>query len=442
MANRKDNFGGAADSARGAESGIDHAGIAIGIIGSGMSHDQKIKALSDHPTMPHDIKTKAIDQVVRAAGGGITAAPGANTPENRPSVKSGEVKPMSIEEALREQASSKRQAAKSGSSDFSTSERRRVQRATSSTRGVDVRQTIPSRDFHVKAQGVHTQLQNVVTSLKNHVSNLAEHTSLESAQESISNAGQNLAVAKPLLRGRIEGNRVINLEPQANSHLQKATAHLHSAHDFLNEPHIAEMAKRAKVSAELPVDGLNELSEHSKTLQIVKPAKSFSRMAVGDRQIPTSEIRNKKSMYNTGDKTNSIKDKIIEVGGKETPLAKRIAAAESGTPRKGKSARRLRGSSVSEANITAVGKESEATTGIDRSVDPRVKASKTKRLDVRYSGGTAGGKTPTFEGSVGGKKLTSKDIKKIKADPKNSALKPDPAKKDPNQNRGNKGGAT
>lgn len=450
MARNKNDFSGASDSARGAESGIDHAGIAIGIIGSGMSNDQKVKALSDHPTMPHDIKTKAIDQVVRAAGGGVTAAPGVNTPENRPSVTSGEVKPMSLEEALKQQASSKRQAAKSGASVSPASSRQRTKPATSSTRGVDVRQTIRSKDFHVKAEGVHTQLQSIVNGLKNHVSNIAEKTSIDSAQDSLANAGANLAKAKTLLRGRVEGNRVINLEPQGNSHLQTATSQLHSAHDFLNEPHIAEMAKKAKIPAELPSNGLAELAEHSKTLQVVKPARPFERMAIGDTQIPTSEIRNKKSPYNTGDKTKSIRDKIFAEGGRETPLAKRIPVAESGTPREGKSARKLRNSSVSESNLPAVRKSAEVTSpnqketnpvSIDRDVDPRVKASKTRRLDSRYSGGTAGGKTPTFDGSVGGKKATPKKIKQIKADPNNPALKPDPAKQSKTQNRGGRGGA-
>jgi hypothetical protein len=86
--------------------------------------------------------------------------------------------------------------------------------------------------------------------------------------------------------------------------------------------------------------------------------------------------------------------------------------------------------------------EASQVVGVEPSKDPRRRTSRTQRSIPKFVGGKpTEGKTPTFEGSVGGKKATAKDIAAIKNDPKNPALKPDPAKANERQNRGGKGGA-
>jgi hypothetical protein len=234
MARNNKDFGGASDSARGAESGVDHAGIAIGIIGSGMSNDQKVKALSDHPTMPQDIKTKAIDQVVRAAGGGIAAAPGASTPENRPSVKGGEAKPISMEEALVEQAGSKRQAARSGAAVPQTSRPGRVKDPTNRTRGVDIRQKMPAKDVEHGLRALHVHLATISNSLQSHASTPEEISSISETNEHLSKALGSLSKGASIGEGRrIDGvdkrgiptSKFINRQGEANEHYIEAMGH-------------------------------------------------------------------------------------------------------------------------------------------------------------------------------------------------------------------------
>ena len=70
MANRSNDFSGAADSARGAESPIDHEGIALGVIRSGHTPAQKMSIITNHPTMPTAMKNWALDTITKIHGGG------------------------------------------------------------------------------------------------------------------------------------------------------------------------------------------------------------------------------------------------------------------------------------------------------------------------------------------------------------------------------------
>jgi hypothetical protein len=439
MARNNKDFGGASDSARGAASGVDHAGIAIGIIGSGMSHDQKIKALSDHPTMPHDIKTKAIDQVVRAAGGGITAAPGANTPENRPSVKYGEVKPISMEDALREQAGSKKQAARAGASVPQTSRPGKAKEPTNRTRGVDIRQKMPAKDVEHGLRALHVHLATISNSLQKHASTPEEIGSISETNSHLSQALASLGKGASIGEGRrIDGidksgmptSKFINRQGEANEHYIKAMRHIENAAKSLSEDHVQRLASNASVSSEVPNLMLSQMRGAADSLVVKKPAKDWKGVnfteidkETGKPQskfIPSSELRNPKSPY-------SIK-KLKKVGGAENTAVKRAELAINPPKTVYKSAVKLG--------------EAQQTVGVEPSENPTRRSSRTQRSITKFVGGKpTEGKTPTFEGSVGGKKATAKDIEAVKNDPKNPALKPDPAKANERQNRGGKGGA-
>ena len=405
MANRKDNFGGAADSARGAESGIDHAGIAIGIIGSGMSHDQKIKALSDHPTMPHDIKTKAIDQVVRAAGGGITAAPGANTPENRPSVKSGEVKPMSMEDALREQAGSKKQAARAGASVPQTSRPGRVKPPTNRTKGVNIAQEMPAKDVEHGLRALHVHLATISNSLQRHASTPEEIASISETNGHLSQALASLGKGSSIGEGRrIDGidksgiptSKFINRQGEANEHYIKAMGHIENAAKSLSEDHVQRLASNAQVSSEIPNLMISKMREASDTLAVKKPAKDWKGVNFTEtgedgkpqsKFIPASELRNPKSPY-------SIKN-LKKVGGTENTAVKKAELVINPPKTVYKSAVKLG--------------EAQQTVGVEPSENPTRKTSKTQRSITKFVGGKpTEGKTPTFEGTPEGKPVKRK----------------------------------
>jgi hypothetical protein len=405
MADRKNNFGGAADSARGAESSVDHAGIAIGIIGSGMSHDQKIKALSDHPTMPHDIKTKAIDQVVRAAGGGITAAPGANTPENRPSVKSGEVKPISMEDALREQAGSKKQAARAGASVPQISKPGRVTEPTNRTRGVDIRQKMPAKDVEHGLRALHVHLATISNSLQKHASTPEEISSISETNGHLSQALASLGKGSSIGEGRrIDGidksgmptSKFINRQGEANEHYIKAMGHIENAAKSLSEDHVQRLASNAQVSSEVPSLMISKMREASDSLVVKKPAKDWKGVNFTEtgedgkpqsKFIPSSELRNPKSDY-------SMKN-LEKVGGTENTAVQKAKKAINPPKRVYKSAVKLG--------------EAQQTVGVEPSENPTRRTSRTQRSITKFVGGKpTEGKTPTFEGTPEGKPVRRK----------------------------------
>jgi hypothetical protein len=438
MANRNSSFGEGQSGAKGAESPIDHAGIAIGIIGSGMSNNQKVRALSDHPTMPHDIKTKAIDQVVRAAGGGIAAAPGANTPENRPSVKGGEAKPISMEEALVEQAASKRQAARSGASVPQTSRPGKAKEPTNRTRGVDIRQKMPAGDVEHGLRALHVHLATISNSLQSHASTPEEISSISETNEHLSKALGSLSKGASIGEGRrIDGvdkrgiptSKFINRQGEANEHYIDAMGHIENAAKSLSEDHVQRLASNAKVSSEVPHLMISQMRGAADSLAVKKPAKDWKGVHYTEtgedgkpqsKFIPSEELRNPKSKF-------YIKN-LEKVGGAENIAVKKAKKAINPPKRVYKSAVKVA--------------EAQQVVGVEPSENPTRRTSRTQRSIPKFVGGKpTEGKTPTFEGSVGGKKATAKDIEAVKNDPKNPALKPDPAKANERQNRGGKGGA-
>jgi hypothetical protein len=405
MARNKNDFSGASDSARGAESGIDHAGIAIGIIGSGMSNDQKVRTLSDHPTMPHDIKTKAIDQVVRAAGGGIASPPGANTPENRPSVKGGAAKPMSMDEALVEQAASKRQAARSGASVPQTSRPESAKEPTNRTRGVDIRQKMPAKDVEHGLRALHVHLATISNSLQPHASTPEEISSISETNGHLSNALGSLSKGSSIGEGRrIDGvdkrgiptSKFINRQGEANEHYIKAMGHIENAAKSLSEDHVQRLASNAKVSSEVPHLLLSTMRGAANSLVVKKPAKDWKGVHYTEtgedgkpqsKFIPSEELRNPKSDY-------SIKN-LEKVGGTENTAVKKAKKAVNPPKRVYKSAVKLG--------------LAQQTVGVEPSENPTRRTSRTQRSITKFVGGKpTEGKTPTFEGTPEGKPVRRK----------------------------------
>jgi len=441
MANRKNNFGGAADSARGAESGIDHEGIALGVIRSGQSPAQKMSAITNHPTMPTAMKNWALDTITKIHGGanaGIPAAPGANTPENRPSVTGGEAKPISMEEALVEQAASKRQAAKKGVSVSPTTRPGQVKDPTNRTRGVDVRQKMPAKDVEHGLRALHVHLATISNSLQPHASTPEEMSSISEANGHLSKALGSLSKGASIGEGRrIDGvdksgiptSKFINRQGEANEHYISAMGHIENAAKSLSEDHVQRLASNASVSAEVPHLMISNMRGASDSLAVKKPAKDWKGVHYTEtgkdgkpqsKFIPSEELRNPKSKF-------YIKN-LEKIGGAENTAVKKAKTAINPPKTVYKSA-------------VKVG-EAQQVVGVEPSENPTRRTSRTQRSITKFVGGKpTEGKTPTFEGSPGGKRATPKDIEAIKNDPKNPALKPDPAKANERQNRGGKGGA-
>jgi hypothetical protein len=441
MANRTAFFDEGHDDGKSSESSIDHEAIAMGVIRSGQSPAQKMNAITSHPTMPTAMKNWALDTITKIHGGantGVPAAPGANTPENRPSVKGGEAKPMSMEEALVEQAASKRQAARSGASVPQTSRPGKVKEPTNRTRGVVIPQKMPAKDVEHGLRALHVHLATISNSLQPHASTPEEISSISETNGHLSKALGSLSKGSSIGEGRrIEylekdgtpKSKFINQRHEANEHYIAAMGHVENAAKSLSEDHVQRLASNANVSSEVPNLMLSQMRSNVDSLRVLKPAKDWKGVNYTEtgkdgkpqsKFIPAEELRNPKSDY-------SIK-KIRKVGGEESTAVQKAEEVINPPPRVYKT-KVMRG-------------EASQVVGVEPSKDPRRRTSRTQRSITKFTGGKpTEGKTPTFEGSVGGKKATAKDIAAIKNDPKNPALKPDPAKANERQNRGGKGGA-
>jgi hypothetical protein len=441
MANRTAFFDEGHDDGKSSESSIDHEAIAMGVIRSGQSPAQKMNAITSHPTMPTAMKNWALDTITKIHGGantGVPAAPGANTPENRPSVKGGEAKPMSMEEALVEQAASKRQASRSGAAVPQTSRPGRVKDPTNRTRGVDIRQKMPAKDVEHGLRALHVHLATISNSLQPHASTPEEISSISEANGHLSKALGSLSKGASIGEGRrIDGvdksgiptSKFINRQGEANEHYISAMGHIENAAKSLSEDHVQRLASNASASSEVPNLMLSQMRGAADSLAVKKPAKDwkgvhYTETGQGGKPqskfIPSEELRNPKSKF-------YIKN-LEKIGGTASDAVKKAKKAINPPKTVYRSAVKLG--------------EAEQVQGVEPSENPTRRTSRTQRSITKFVGGKpTEGKTPTFEGSVGGKKATAKDIKAVKNDPKNPALKPDPAKANERQNRGGKGGA-
>jgi hypothetical protein len=470
MANRNSSFGEGQSGARGAESPIDHDKVATDIMASGMSHDQKVRAISHHPTMPENTKTKAIDQLIRVAGAGVaspatsrpalmsntpaTKRASSNTPgildfhySNRPEQKGQRPYPphsetdydgnqvqLSVKQAnenrtanLAAEEFDKIQKSKSTGKPVSAG-RRGSSRPSNKTRGVEAgRPSIGASDFSSRLEGAHALLRHAVTRLGQEDMGPVHKKALDFATDQLSRATAALSSGHSARRGVKEGNKVINSLPEANKSYTKALSHLTTAHDVLNSEDIGAEATRRNVSYELPTSELKELRGHSKTLNVMKPGRADKFVKIGKSRIPTKDLTDPNSPYSTTQKAigkedaaapstaepMSLLEKMEAVGGSQHTAV--VKAKESRTPD-----RRVSKYVQKTTKKPKLVKESDM-------VDPRTEQNpegarpgrtaqgnidrKTTSKVVRpgFSGGKPfAGTTPTFEGTPEGKPVKRK----------------------------------
>lgn len=347
MANRKDNFGGAADSARGAESGIDHEAVALDIVRSGHSPAQKISQITNHPTMPTAMKNWAVNTVAKIAGasgqGGVVSpstsrfnnsatSSSKETPKtptlldfhynNRPEQKGQRPYPPHSEtdyDGNQRQLTDKQkqenktadlaaeefdkiQKSKSTGGPVSTG-RRASSRPANKTRGVEAGPpSIGARDFSARLEGAHALLTHAVTRLGQEDMGPLHKGALGFATDQLSKATASLSEGHRARRGEKQGNIVVNSLPEANKNYTKALSHLTTAHDMLNSEDLSAEATRRNVSYELPTSELKELRGHAKTLNVMKPGKRAKVARIGKARIPTRDLTDPNSPYSTTQK--------------------------------------------------------------------------------------------------------------------------------------------
>jgi hypothetical protein len=470
MANRNSSFGEGQSGARGAESPIDHDKVATDIMASGMSHDQKVRAISHHPTMPENTKTKAIDQLIRVAGAGVaspatsrpalmsntpaTKRASSNTPgildfhySNRPEQKGQRPYPPHSETdydgnqvQLSVKQTNENRTANLAAEEFDriqkskstgkavSAGRRGSSRPSNRTRGVEAgRPSIGAADFSSRLESAHALLTHTVTRLGQEDMGPVHKKALEFASDQLSRATASLSAGHSARRGQKQGNVVINSLPEANRHYTKALTHLTTAHDALNSDDISAEATRRNVSYELPTSELKELRGHSKTLNVMKPGRRDKVVKIGKVRIPTKDLTDPNSPYATTQKVigkedtaapataepKSLLEKMEEVGGKQHSAV--VKAKEALTPGK-----RISKYAMKTAQKTKLVKESDMA-------DPRTEQNpegarpgrtaqgnidrKTTSKVVRpgFSGGKPfAGTTPTFEGTPEGKPVKRK----------------------------------
>jgi hypothetical protein len=469
MARNNKDFSGASDSARGAESPIDHEGIAMGVIRSGQSPAQKIKAITNHPTMPTAMKNWALDTITKIHGGGgvspsVTEATAARQPssgapsstpappkranpfpvgsalheyhEINPKPHGPNIRPSEIhssydsyaEEKISlkpEQAYQNTVAEKAGQ-EFDaiqkikqeqeragktgrvpdSSRGSRAPKRTARTRGVNVPQTMGTNEFAQKLTEAHSQLTHMKNSL--HGLNIAPEAAygLNAAKNNISEGLASILKGNELKDGYKEGNKVYKSSEAAHPHYISAHKSLQEAHDLLADSSIQSELRKNNISAELPSRTLSELKTHIPSLPVPKKsAKPYSRMATGRYQSITAE--------ELKDETSAKNIENIErVTGKDSRLSESGRATIKGYPRKNKFIARIENRKVSDSDLAKPAtKENplpKPTGGVPRSEDPRARSSDA-RVDVNFTGGTpTEGKMPTFEGTPEGKPVRRK----------------------------------
>jgi hypothetical protein len=373
MADRKNNFGGAADSARGAESSVDHEGVALGIIRSGHTPAQKISQITNHPTMPTAMKNWALETVTKIHGGGGVVSPatsplrpaisgGAPSPakqassnspsildfhySNRPEQRGqrpyrphsetdydGNQAKLSVKQVTENKTADlaaeefdKIQKAKSISKPVSAG-RRGSSRPSNKTRGVEAgRPSIDAREFSGRLEGAHALLKGAVNRIGQEDMGPVHQKAIEFATDQLSRASASIASGHSARRGVKEGNRVINSLPEANKHYTKALTHLTTAHDMLNSEDISAEAQRRNVSYELPTSELKELRGHSKTLNVMKPGRRDKVFKVGKVRIPTKDLTDPNSPYTTTQKVIGKEDTAAPATAEPMSLLEKMEA--------------------------------------------------------------------------------------------------------------------
>jgi hypothetical protein len=442
----------------------------MGVIRSGQSPAQKIKAITNHPTMPTAMKNWALDTITKIHGGGgggiglsavesAAAKPAADsnqTSEKRanpfpkgtalyeyheinPKPHAPNIRPSKIHSTYNayeetdikltpEQAYQNTVAEKAGkefdSAQKVKQEQERAERTgrvpgsagssrgsrapkiTARTRGVNVPQTIGTSEFAQKLTEAHSQLTHMTNSL--HGLNISPEAAygLNAAKNNISEGLASILKGNDLKDGYKEGNKVYNSPAAAHPHYIAAHRSLQEAHDLLADGSIQSELRKNNISAELPSRTLSELKTHIPSLPVAK------KPAKSYKEMAVGGYQSiTAEELKDKDSPKSIEN-IEKVTGKDSRLSQRGRATIKGYPRKNKFLDRIENRRVSDADLAKPASEEnplpKPTGFAPRSEDPRARGSDA-RVDINFTGGTpTEGKMPTFEGTPEGKPVRRK----------------------------------
>jgi hypothetical protein len=279
----------------------------------------------------------------------------------------------------------------------------------------------------MSTRNIHTALTNVHSGLETTASNARSLRSLHPDHKAdVMTASQHLAEAADHMdNGAATGLGTNSPDtPATKQHFSNAIKSLSAAHKLLSNSALGDALARHNIHGDLPEAAhLKSLSGHIQSMRgrgaggDEGASKSWKVVAAGRENIPTTAF------------TAEALKRMEELGGKEHILVKKVKAAIAGTPKGG-------GSIVGqEAYNTASeqGQTRRTRSGMTSgpAINPKKRATGAS-VRTRISEGSKIGRTPTFGESGGVGKTKGKTP---------TGLTPDPAKSNPNQNRGGRGGA-
>lgn len=323
MAKRNSEFGGAADAAKGADTGI---------IKPAMEREALKGGNSTVRNQPTPVQRKVVDP-------------------DRPSVF---VDPRPIDE--KELATSRKRYVLSGGE---VSDTPKVSRniTTPQDRNASSKETLQRLGEHhaVMSAFANTHYGAVTTAQKAVPEAFANHAN---ATKSLSSASEHLALAKNAFATRNSA--------KGNGHLQSAAAALVSAHGSLNHKSVREVT-----GSEVPIhkDELASWKQHASNLPAFRrQGKPFSEVNVAGNRL----------------RTGSREAAEVAAGAKGTMLGDKVERAKRGTPRTPKWERDLPAMPTREEKGTGVvnTRTRGTSSGTTGEMDPRRKASKTNRIEM------------------------------------------------------------
>jgi hypothetical protein len=281
-------------------------------------------------------------------------------------------------------------------------------------------QTMKTKDIHSGLASVHTILDTVARNASSLKNLHPDH------QDAIIAARQHLNDAKIHLdEGHSTGVGTNRPDTAATKmSFSKAIGHISKAHNLLSEDGLQDKLSLHNLGAEIPERStVADLQGHVGSMRGAGAGgkqgvrRSFKTVAVGRANIPTSSI------------SQDDLEAMRKLGGKEHPLVRKVETALKGTPKDG-------GELVSRDNYEKArdkGQVRSSRKGLTSgpAINPKKRGTGAS-IRTRISSGSNVGKTPTFGESGRTGKVTGETPKNLTADP---------AKTNPTQNRGGKGGA-
>lgn len=413
MADNNVHFG--TGSGEGKHGGVDHDGELLRIIGNdNHSVAQKMDAIENHPHLTTAHKAKGMDFLTKQAGGGVKAG-GTGTGTNRglgprPNVPHSEVdydgSAVNLTDSQREANSRARAAQENWDAQSSAKPAVKpetpalIGRAPFSGGGYRpkvAQATMKTKEISSKLSGLHSILSAHAESANSIKTLSPDHREyLKAAKSHLDDAKTHMGIAQRTL-----GSNTPDTNEQA-VHFGHAMTSLSNAHEMLSHGPLQRALKRSNLTAELPsADSLATMAGHVSSMR----AKGAS--GVPGAKRPYKSVKVGKATISTANISQEDVKSLEETGGKESILTQKVKKA-------------VRGTAPGTADTS------------DSAVNPNRRGS-SKRVDVRYSSqANKIGQNPVFgeSGSVG--RVTGDTPK---------GLTSDPAKKNPNTNRGGRGGA-